>query len=275
MTDGNEQFCHCHLHSDYSQLDGCCKVESYVQEADQRGNPAIALTEHGSMRSFFELHQQTKDTAVKPIYGIEFYIVEDMHRKGMTSEEKEQGTKGMDKTKAKAVIKQRERDLNLRGSYHLTAWAKNETGLRNLFKLSSLGWTEGFYYRPRIDYNALADYMGGVAIGTACVTGIAAKLVEVGDTERAYQVMDMLYNLFGADLWLEGQARGRGQAVCHLYGAIHAGVVFVRYCPELLFSVVHACAAGYCRRPDDSLVAKPAAGQLPQGQARFCQRYMG
>lgn len=199
----DEQLGHVHCHSDYSQLDGACKVKDYVQEVEQRGNPAFALTEHGSMRSFYELHQQTKDTAVKPIYGIEFYFVEDMRRRGLTEEEKKQTAGHLEKRKAKAAIKQREKDLGLRESYHLTAWAKNDTGLHNLFKLSSLAFTDGFYYRPRIDFDALAEHRDGIAIGTACVAGIATKLVTQDKPERATEIMDVLYDLFGADLWLE------------------------------------------------------------------------
>jgi len=75
VTNANEQLVHLHTHSDHSQLDGACKVKDYVQEVAQRGNPALALTEHGSMRSFYELPQQTKDTSVKPIYGVDFYFV--------------------------------------------------------------------------------------------------------------------------------------------------------------------------------------------------------
>ncbi len=199
----NEQLAHLHVHSDYSQLDGACKVKDYVQEVEQRGNPALALTEHGSMRSFYELHQHTKDTAVKPIYGVEFYFVEDMHRRGLTDEEKAATAGRLEKQKAKAAIKQHEKDLGLRDSYHLTAWAKNDVGLHNLFKLSSLAFTDGFYYRPRIDCNALAEHREGIAIGTACVTGIATKMVTQDRAERATEVMDVLYGLFGADLWLE------------------------------------------------------------------------
>lgn len=168
-----EQFTHLHIHSDASQLDGCAKVSDYVQTASERGNPAIALSDHGTLRGIYELTEACDKYNIKPIYGIEFYVCKDMNRRGFSDEEKEEITKGLkNKTQQKKAIKEAEEKQGIRKNYHLTAWASDNEGLKNLYRLSSMAWIDGFYYRPRIDIDTLCKYNKGIIVGTGCAGSI-------------------------------------------------------------------------------------------------------
>ena len=196
-------FVHLHVHSDFSKLDGCSTVAEYVTEAEARGDPALAFTEHGSIRGFHELHLRTRGLKVRPIYGVEFYVAEQMEKREITDEEKTEITKGLDEKAAKKALKDYERKLGMEGRFHLTAWAKDAEGLANLFKLTTLAWTNGFYYKPRIDWMTLADHSKGLMIGTACLAGPLHKLVAEAQPVRAWEVATFLKDVFGDDLVAE------------------------------------------------------------------------
>ena len=101
-----DDFVHLHIHSDHSSLDGCATVKGYMEECAKRRSPAIAFTEHGSMRSLYDAHMQGEKTGVKPIYGIEFYVANDMSRKGLTEDEREAiGSKFVNQKERKEAIK--------------------------------------------------------------------------------------------------------------------------------------------------------------------------
>lgn len=200
-----DDFVHFHLHSDMSQLDGCAKIGDYVKRAKERQNPAIGFSDHGTMRGYYEELEETNEHGIKPIYGCEFYVANDMARKGLTADEKEEITKGLKAGERKAAIKEYEELHGIRDRWHLTVWAKNDTGMRNLFKLTSASWIEGFYYKPRIDLDRLCEYGEGLAVATGCLSSPVNDHVLNGRKKRSLELSDMLYERFRDDLWLELQ----------------------------------------------------------------------
>ena len=131
-------FVHLHNHSDYSLLDGSAKVRDLVNTAKEMGMNALALTDHGNMFGAIEFYQACQKAEIKPIIGAELYMAPGSRQDRTT-------TTGIKDT-----------------SFHLVLIAKNETGYRNLINLSSLGYLEGFYYRPRIDWELLERYHEGL-----------------------------------------------------------------------------------------------------------------
>ena len=201
-----DDFVGLHNHSDFSALDGAATVKGYMEECARRGSPALALTDHGSMRGFYESHIQGEKTNVKPIYGIEFYVANDMERRGLTSEEKEAiGSKGRTQTEKKELVKQYELEKGIRDRWHITAWAENERGLKNLFKLSTLAYKKGFYYKPRIDLETLCEYNEGVCVGTGCISSPFHDMAIKGKKRKAMREAEALYEVFGERFFIELQ----------------------------------------------------------------------
>ncbi len=177
-------FVHLHLHSQYSILDGAIKVKDLVDKAVEYGMPAVAVTDHGNMFASYELYKTCKEKGIKPIIGQEFYIA--------------RGSR-FDKSKGKEGEK---------GSYHLILLAKNDTGLKNLMKLSSIGFIEGFYYKPRIDKEVLEKYSEGLIALSACVQGEIPLLYLMGKEKEAEEAAKWYKELFGDDFYLEIQYHG-------------------------------------------------------------------
>ncbi len=168
-------FVHLHNHSDYSVLDGAITVKNLVAKAVELGMPAVAITDHGNLFGAIELYQEAKNAGIKPVIGQEFYIAPESRLK------KESQNKGKDST------------------YHLLLIAKNETGYKNLIRLSSIGYTEGFYYKPRIDHEVLEKYSEGLICSTACIKGEVPSLCIRGKTDEAKKAAGKLYEIFGKD----------------------------------------------------------------------------
>lgn len=200
-----EDFVHLHTHSDMSQLDGCGKIVDYVDEAHKRGNPAISFTDHGTMRGYYNQLEKCQETGVKPVYGIEFYVAEDMSRKGLTDEEKSDITRGLKQADGKKAIKEYEEIHGIRDRWHLTVWAKNKEGVKNLFKLSSMSYLDGFYYKPRIDLSALVKHSEGLIVGSGCLSSPINDRLCQGKIRSATEKADFLQEVFGSDFWLELQ----------------------------------------------------------------------
>lgn len=198
-----EPFVHLHTHSDHSSLDGACKVSDYVKEAKERGNPALALTDHGTMRGLFSLTEEC-GSDIKPIYGIEFYVCHDMNRRGLTDEEKEFAARGTaTATQKKEAIEKYTKEQGVRKTWHITAWALNDTGLRNLYKLSSMAWADGYYYRPRIDVDTLCKHHEGIAVGSGCVGSMVYGHYVDGDPVTSDVTLGKLVETFGDRFYLE------------------------------------------------------------------------
>lgn len=205
MTSKKEDFCSLHTHSDASALDGAGKVDEFVKTAAERGNPAIAFSEHGTMRNFYQVHNSCEKHRINPIYGIEFYVCRDMKRKGLTEEEKNAIGGRLKLADRKEKIKDYEQREGIRQRTHLTCWAKNNVGLQNLFRLSSESYIDGFYYKPRIDLKRLIEFGEGLIVGTGCMSSAVNSHVLSGQRHQAFTVAEQLHERFGEDLYIEVQ----------------------------------------------------------------------
>jgi DNA polymerase-3 subunit alpha len=200
-----DDFVHLHTHSDFSTLDGAGKISAYVAKALERGNPAIGFTDHGTMRGYMQSYEECKGEPIKPIYGSEFYISRDMRRKGLTEDEKGEITKGLKKHDFKQAIKSYEENEGIRDRWHITVWAYTQEGLRNLYRLSSASFIEGFYYKPRIDLAELIKYGDGLLVSTGCLSSPINDSWLIGKRRYALDFADQLYAAFGDRMYLEIQ----------------------------------------------------------------------
>jgi DNA polymerase-3 subunit alpha len=164
-------FVHLHNHSDFSLLDGALRIPELVAFAKEQGMPAVALTDHGNMFGMIDFINECKKAEIKPIPGQEFYFTEvSRHDRG------------------------RENPI-----HHLTLLAMNAAGYRNLCKLSSIAWTEGFYYKPRVDWESLAAHHEGIIALSGCLKGfIPARLLK-GDRPAAVEFALRMKELMGPD----------------------------------------------------------------------------
>lgn len=201
---------HLHTHTEYSCFDGCGHQEDYIQKAKDMGSPAIGITEHGSMRGVYKQHENCQNIEnIRPIYGIEFYLADDMELKGLSEEEKEQAIHGLKGwPEKKEALYQMEVKLGRRARFHLTAIAKNEVGLKNLYKLSSIGWIKGFYKRPRIDLNVLEQHREGIILLSGCTSGALNDKINKGDVKGAIELAERFKGWFGEDFYLEIMPHG-------------------------------------------------------------------
>ncbi|MCU0844403.1 MAG: DNA polymerase III subunit alpha [Spirochaetes bacterium] len=179
------KFIHLHNHSDYSILDGALTVDSMIDSAVAMGMPGIALTDHGNMFGAIEFYQKARKKGIKPIVGQEFYMAPGSRF------EKDARSGGKD------------------SAYHLILLARDYTGYRNLMKLSSIGYLEGFYYKPRIDLETLQKYSGGIIASSACLAGEIPSLILQGRTREATGVAGRMNEIFGdGNFFLEIQDHG-------------------------------------------------------------------
>ncbi len=182
------EFIHLHNHSHFSLLDGAATIEGLVDSAAENKMKAVALTDHGVMFGAVELHKTARKAGIKPIIGCEIYIVTT-------------GSRFDKEVNARSV-----REGKGRGIYHhLVLLAKNAQGYRNLTKLCSLGHTEGFYYKPRIDLEILRQYNEGLIALSACPSGIVAHHLVDGHYEEAREIAATFKDLFKDDFYLEIQ----------------------------------------------------------------------
>jgi len=165
-------FVHLHNHSDYSLLDGMVKIEEYVYGARRMGMKAIALTDHGTLAGLTKFHKECRKAGVKPILGCEFYLAEDM--------------------------KDKERKRK-----HLTVLAKNHTGYKNLLRLSTASFLEGFYYKPRVDRALMEKHAEGLIVTSGCAGGPVIQLMEEGKIAEAEKELLWWKSVFGDDYYIE------------------------------------------------------------------------
>jgi DNA polymerase-3 subunit alpha len=191
------QFSHLHVHTQYSLLDGAASIDSLFKKAAKHNMPALAITDHGNMFGVFEFVKQAwnntkvvgkddkgndiKEPVVKPIVGCEFYVVEDMHRKSFSKEQKDE-------------------------RYHQVLLAKNKKGYENLIKLTSLGFIEGYYSKyPRIDKKLIEKYHEGIIATTCCIGAYVPQAILHLSETQAEQEFQWWHNLFGDDYFIEVQ----------------------------------------------------------------------
>jgi DNA polymerase-3 subunit alpha len=171
-------FTHLHVHTEYSLLDGMCRIPQLIGRAKELGMDSLAITDHGALYGIIDFYLQAKEAGIRPILGSEFYLAPvDRHRR--TSADK---------------------DL-----YHLTILAKDKTGYRNLIRLSSLSHLEGFYYKPRIDKELLSQYHQGLIVLSGCAHGELGRLILTGQFDEAKKAALWYRELFGDDYYLEIQ----------------------------------------------------------------------
>ncbi len=180
-------FIHLHNHSHYSLQDGACTVDDLVQAAKKNNMQSVALTDHGVMYGIAEFYRKATKEGIKPIIGMEAYIVTNGSRFDRGKENENNGRK-------------KSKHYN-----HLILLAKNKQGYKNLSKLSTLGHTEGFYYKPRIDLELLRQYRDGLICTSACAGGVVATDLINNDYDRAYQIAKTFKDIFGDDFYLEIQ----------------------------------------------------------------------
>jgi DNA polymerase-3 subunit alpha len=171
-----------HVHTHYSLFDGIATPQEYVDRALELGMPALAITDHGSLSGHREMYRAAKEKGIKPILGIEGYITEDRfdHR------DKDERTGPLDLV-----------------YNHIILLAKNKKGLENLNKLNEIAWTEGFFKKPRIDYEVLEKYKEGIIVSSACPSGVLAKAIEAGELAVAKKHIKWFKDVFGDDYYIE------------------------------------------------------------------------
>ncbi len=171
------EFCHLHVHTQYSILDGAASIPELLKKAIDNNMKAVAITDHGNMFGVKEFHQEATRRGIKPILGCEAYIA----RRSRLSRE----------------------DKNLDTFDHIVLLARNKTGYRNLTTMVSLGWTEGFYYKPRIDRELLEKYHDGIICLSACLGGEIPQAVMHRSVEEAEKIILDYRRIFGEDFYLE------------------------------------------------------------------------
>ena len=161
-------FVHLHVHSEYSILDGACRIPGLAARAAELEMPAVALTDHGSLAGAVELVRETGKHGVKPLIGCEVYVADD-------------------------------RRAQKKGYAHLTLLAEDNTGYGNLIKLASAGYLEGYYYKPRVDWELLERHAGGLVALSGCLSGRVCKALEESRAGDARAELDRLAQIFGRD----------------------------------------------------------------------------
>jgi DNA polymerase III subunit alpha len=189
-------FTHCHVHTEYSMLDGASRLSEVVAAAVADGQPALGITDHGNMYGALEFYKECRKQGIKPIVGTEAYMAAEHRserpvRRGRIDDTGGDGAEG-DKL-----------------YYHLTLLAETTQGYRNLMKLSSLAYLEGYYYKPRLDWELLAQHHDGLIATTGCLGGVVLQSLLKGDVEGATAKAARLQDIFGRDnLFVELQDHG-------------------------------------------------------------------
>jgi len=208
-------FVHLHVHSYYSVLDGMSSISGLVDKAAKTGMNAIALTDHGNMfgvKEFFNYTKKKNSKTKDQIKALKAELGKTDLPEDQKAELRQQLTEAEQRLfkpilgcEAYVARNSRHSKANQedRSGYHLVLLAKNKTGYRNLCKLVSLGWMEGFYYRPRIDHDILKQYSEGLIASSACLGGEIHKKVERGDLVAAEEAVLWYKEVFGDDFYIE------------------------------------------------------------------------
>jgi DNA polymerase-3 subunit alpha len=177
-------FVHLHVHTDYSMLDGACRVKDLVAQALECGMPALAVTDHGNMCAAVEFHEACKAGGIRPIIGCECYVAPGSHLERNPRDEFAQG-------------------------FHLVLLAQDSAGYTNLCRLNSIAWHAGHYYKPRVDKDLLARHSQGLIALSACIGGEIPAMLLKADAKRAAAALQQYRDIFGPDrFFLELQDHG-------------------------------------------------------------------
>src|SRR3989338_8059553 len=182
----HSDFVHLHVHTQYSLLDGSFRIKELVQKAAEYKMPALGMTDHGNLFGAIDFYESAVKVGVKPIIGCEAYVAPGSRLDRGTSS----GPKGM-------------------GASHLVLFARDEAGYKNLLKLVSAGYLEGFYYRPRMDKEILAKYSEGLLATSACLRGELAWNIRQDNYAGALKAADEFSHIFGkGNFYLELMEHG-------------------------------------------------------------------
>ncbi|MCF7795021.1 DNA polymerase III subunit alpha [Patescibacteria group bacterium] len=213
-------FVHLHNHTHYSLLDGLTKIDELVKRAKDQGSPAVAITDHGNLYGAIEFYQTCKKEGIKPIIGVEAYLA-----------------------KASRLDKNTREDAR---SFHLVLLAKNNTGYHNLIKLVTKAHLEGFYYKPRIDWELLEKYHEGVIALSACLGGEISQLILAGELKKAKERIIEYRDLFGKEnYYLEIMDHPQ------LDGQEEVNKQLIKFSKELNVSLVATNDVHYLKKEDD------------------------
>jgi DNA polymerase-3 subunit alpha len=171
-----------HVHTHYSLFDGVATPEEYIDRAVELGMPALAITDHGTLSGHRELYRIAKAKGVKPILGVEGYFCVDRFDKRPKAERTEPT------------------DLVYN---HIILLAKNQVGLENLNKINEIAWTEGYFNKPRFDFEVLEKYSEGIIVLSGCLSGIIAKALEFGEYAQAKKHIEWFKRVFQDDFYME------------------------------------------------------------------------
>ncbi|HZI99535.1 MAG TPA: DNA polymerase III subunit alpha [Gemmatimonadaceae bacterium] len=211
-------FVHLHCHTEYSLLDGANRIDHLIERALEFEQPALAVTDHGNMHCAWEFQEKAHKAGIRPLIGMEAYV-------------------------APGDRRTKEREGNRKPYFHLVILAKNAIGYRNLVKLSSLAYTEGFYSRPRVDRELLAKYNEGLIISSACMAGEVASNLLRDNWEGAREAASWYADVFRDNYYLEVQAHNsEGQAELNRR--------VLKLASELSLPVVATNDAHFLRRED-------------------------
>src|SRR5262245_11062393 len=183
-------FVHLHCHSHYSLLDGANRIPELVAHVKTQGMNAVALTDHGNLYGSIEFYRECRDAGINPVIGYEAYV---------------------------APGPRTERDARRRGdaSYHLTLLAKNAVGFRNLIKMASSAFLDGYHYVPRIDKNLLEAHKDGLICLSGCASSEFSEAILKDQIDEATKLAEWFARLFGADFYVEIQNNGLDiQRIC-------------------------------------------------------------
>ncbi|MGQ0824085.1 MAG: DNA polymerase III subunit alpha [Actinomycetota bacterium] len=179
-----DSFVHLHLHTEYSMLDGASRIDEVVAAVAADGQPAVGITDHGNMYGALELYKATKNAGVTPVLGMEGYFT------NMSRFERP---------------KRSEHEI-----FHLTLLAETDQGYRNLIKVTSMAYLDGYYYKPRSDWDLLERYHEGITATSGCLGGLVSQLILAGDYEAALRAAARFQDIFGRDhFFVELQDHGQ------------------------------------------------------------------
>ena len=181
-----QSFAHLHQHTEYSMLDGAARIDDLVATAVADSQPALAITDHGNMYGVLEFYRSCHEAGISPIIGLEAYMARSSRHERPVRRGRVDDTGG-----------EAERGEKL--YYHLTVLAETSTGYRNLMKLSSDAYLEGYYYKPRVDWELLERHHVGLIATTGCLGGVVAQAVLSGDIAGARELAGRLQGIFGPD----------------------------------------------------------------------------
>lgn len=213
----SSEFVHLHNHSEYSMLDGACRISDMIQWAVENSTPAVALTDHGNMFGAWEFYTKAQEAGVNPIVGCEVYVAPGSR----LTRGKEQGS-----------------------PYHLTLLVENAVGYQNLLELVSLGYTEGFYSKPRIDMEILREHREGIIALTGCIQGQVPQLLSSDKRDEGIQNFKTLIDIMGErNLYVEVQNH-------YIDKELHAYPIMVDLAKEFELPIVGTNDCHYLRKSD-------------------------